>query len=146
MIAVSVVALFCEDIRDEVSGAHTLVGVISDHIRVPAIPGALAKLSIYVRINFDPEYDPGEISVRLRMSDGTEMPLTKFEPELIAKAKSDALASGFPVAGLISKTAAAPFPITQRGITRVLVNVGGAEFLGGALECDVAAPTSPSTG
>lgn len=133
MLQTSVVAVFCEDVREEKAGSDTILGVFPDNINVSAIPGMLPRMGIYVRVHIDPEPDPGAISIRLQFPDGAETPLTTLDPALVLKSRNDARNSGHPIAGLISKTVATPFPLPQAGRILVWVKVGDTDYLAAAL-------------
>ena len=52
--------LLCEDIRDEVGGKHSLMGVFSADITVPSFP-AFIQLAAYVQYRLNPGFE-GEIN------------------------------------------------------------------------------------
>src|SRR5271155_1448575 len=100
MQPVTCIALFCEDIREEQNGVFTLIGIIPDNVNVAAIPvGAsgqlqpdsnikmLTKLCIFIRINFDPDYDLCEAKIRLVPPEGTPIELGKIDSTTIYKAR-----------------------------------------------------------
>jgi hypothetical protein len=123
-MALSAVALFCDDIREERLGTLTLVGVMPDNVEVPAFPGALAKVGIYVRIHLDPNTDPGAIELLLTFTDGVQHKIGELPKELVDKSRADALAGGNPIAGLIANLSASPFPVPQAGRALVSLKYG----------------------
>jgi hypothetical protein len=106
----SVVALFCEDIREEKSGAYSLMGVMGDNVgmlpppadhesAVPIIP----RIFIYVRISFDVAAEiPAPIRIDLRMPDGSLKHAADIEEPIIAAAR-DTKEKGNPVAGIFCR-------------------------------------------
>lgn len=50
---ISAFAIFCEDIRREAGGRHSIIGTYSDTMEVPSFPGALRRLGVFFRIRFD---------------------------------------------------------------------------------------------
>jgi len=57
-------AIFCDDIREEVDGKHTLVGVYGSHLISSEFPGIVAKLGILVRANLPLDSEEG-FSIRV---------------------------------------------------------------------------------
>lgn len=55
MIEISGYSLFCEDIREEIGGRFTLVGVMRPAIGISEFPTTLAKLGIMSKVMRDPE-------------------------------------------------------------------------------------------
>ena len=47
---ISVVALFCSDVRQEKGGTETIVGIFPDNVNLLTIPGAFAQMYVYVRM------------------------------------------------------------------------------------------------
>src|SRR3954452_971566 len=98
MQPVSVVAFFCEDIREEKSGQDIIIGVFPDNLNLtPSGPSegagttVITKLGLYVRLHFDVnDTPPRQISARLVNADGTDIQLPGWTPEIIKKAFSDA--------------------------------------------------------
>src|ERR1051325_5826552 len=70
-------AIFCADIRDEKGDTVTIVGIMPDNVKLqepedtPHSEGVtkrmISKLSIYARLNFDPDLDIGVPEFRLVM-------------------------------------------------------------------------------
>lgn len=153
MAQILITGLICEDIRAEKSGQETLVGIFPDNIRVPEFPGAIPKLSIYVRIHIDPAFDPGPIKIRLIVPSGEEHDLSELSEEFIKHVRDQALAKGAPIAGIISRATISPLQIGSPGRLIVVANVQGKEFPCAALNFEKtesedvtssSAPTQPS--
>jgi hypothetical protein len=128
MEPVSVVGLFCEDIREEKSEQTTIVGVLPDNIKVPALPHILPKLAIYVRINFDPNFKPGKIKFKVIREDGSEQLLSEPAKSTVDQAIKDSKKSGAPLVGLITKAAISPLPISQAGRMLVVMQMGRKKY------------------
>jgi hypothetical protein len=141
---VSVVALFCDDIRQEASGTVTIVGVYPDNVNVPKIPGGLLKLGIYVRIHLDPSFAPVPISTWLELPDGKELNRDEVDPKLVRDALSKASTSEAPYAGLIASFVIANFGITEPGRVKAMVQLGDQKIVAGALNVRVPRPDAPA--
>jgi len=129
---VSAVALFCDDIREEKSGAITLVGIMPDNVEVPSIPGALPRLAIYVRVHLKVELPPEPIEFFLTFTDGAQHKITEFSRELIETTTRDAVRGGNKLAGLFSNVLVATFPVPVPGRAFVTLKRGGEiEVIGG---------------
>jgi hypothetical protein len=141
MIPTSIIALFCEDIREEKSGELTLVGILPDNASVPPLPeglptgavGGMPKLCIYIRMNFDPRNDLEHISTKVIFPDGTERNVNAMDDGIVAKAKAEAVEQGNPLASVISRIEMAPFPIPTIGRMRLEMTIGSQTYLCGAL-------------
>ena len=141
----SVVSLFCDDIRQEKRDTDIIVGVYPDNVNVPKPPFAFPKLAIYTRIHFDPATEP-TVSIMLRDEEGWEQLLSDVSPEIVKKARDEANAKSAPLAGLISRAVFAGFKLQKLGRIRVVVRIDGQEYIGGALNAQLAeSEASPST-
>ena len=147
-IAISAVALFCEDIREERSGAITLIGIVGDNVVVPHRPkpesvGILPRLGIYVRVNFDAtqQIEPPELTVRF--PDGETLSSKKLTDEDVKEACSTAKL-GNPIAGLIFRIQAGNIPIKKLGRLTAEVTIGNETYLAGFLNLIDEMPTSPT--
>jgi hypothetical protein len=134
MMIVAVIALFCDDIREEKIGTVSVIGIYPDNINVPKVPLALPKCGIYTRISFPVNNEPPErIALLLVHADGTEVPLTILNTELIKKARSEAQAKGAPKAGLISTALLVPFEIKKEGRINVIAKIDDEDVVCGTL-------------
>src|SRR5450759_2714461 len=95
LMAYNCVGLFCEDIREEVSGTHTIIGVMPDNITLagqspPPEAGAsllFPKLAIYLRLNIETANKPeGSITARASIPGMPEMPLGELGRDAIEQA------------------------------------------------------------
>jgi hypothetical protein len=130
---ISVVGLFCEDIREEKTGADTIIGVLPDNLNVPKLPAFLPKLCLYVRIHVNSSFDPGPISVHLAMPDGSVIAKIDLEPELVRTTLKTSQTAKAPIAGFISKFILSPFQIVAPGRIQAVANVDGGSYVCGAL-------------
>jgi hypothetical protein len=128
----SFVGIFCEDIRDEVSGTHTIVGVLPDNINIGGLPGMLPKLGIYIRIQIDKDANPKTLKARMKVPGAGTFEVADFE-NLIASAKQQAEEKGTPFAGLIAKGSFTPLPISELGRIEAIVEIDGTEYICGVL-------------
>jgi hypothetical protein len=141
----SFIGIFCDDIRDEVSGTHTIVGVLPDTVNIGAVPGVFAKLGVYIRIQLDEEANPKTLKARMKIPGGFIFEVADFE-RLIHEAKEQAKTAGAPFAGLIAKGTFTPVPINEVGRIEAIVEIDGAEYVCGVLNLihPEAAPAVPT--
>lgn len=132
---ISVVALFCSDVRQEKGGTDTIVGVFPDNVNLPKIPGAFPQMQIYVRMHLRSDFRPEQIVTRIVLPDGSEVDRNTMEPDLIQRTSEQALANKAPYMGLIARFVMAPMHITQEGRMQVVVSVDGKDYVAGALNC-----------
>lgn len=130
---ISAVALFCDDIREEVSGAHSLIGVLGDNIVVPSFPGAVAKLGIYVRLHIPVDFSACKFDIILEYPNGTNIKVAEVNEILVEKTIKDAKISGNRIAGIYSKLIASPFPVSEAGRIIVKIKYNGHEYVIGAI-------------
>jgi hypothetical protein len=138
----NVMALFCEDIREEKGDIVTLVGILPDFVKVEeASPSGvtegqsakfLSKLCIYLRINFDPTVDLGTPQVGLTMPNGERIMLGSIGADVVEKAKSQAKEQGNLLAGVISRVVLAGFR-PPKGVVKVEVEISGETTLAGVV-------------
>jgi hypothetical protein len=141
MQPVSIICLFCEDIRQEQSGINTLVGVLPDNMAFTKLPATLPKLGIYVRINIDPTVDHNSITLSLSVPGiNDQIPIAEILPSLIEKVRKDAQTTGSPIAGIISRVVFSPFNIPQAGRIRALATIRGEPVTCGSLNIVLKAP------
>jgi hypothetical protein len=149
MPASFVIGLFCDDVRDEVSGAHTIVGVYPDNIALPQVSVMLPKLTLYVRSLLDPASEPGAINVALIFPNGESKNVLEIDPATTKKACDDARAAGTPYAGIISKVVMLNFTVVQAGRVVAVAKIEGRDQVCAALNFTVdstssTAPEQPS--
>lgn len=138
MNQISVMALFCEDIRDEKSGQVSLVGIMSDNANVPHPPkgtptiGMIPKLAIYLRASFDVNAEIDEIKFVMELPDGEKVAVGSANAATIAEAKGTK-AKGNPMGTIISTVKIQPLPLAKLGRITVRAYIGKQEYLAGFL-------------
>jgi hypothetical protein len=150
MNGINCVALFCDDIRDEVNNTATIVGVMPDNLMVTAIPGALQKLALYVRCHIDVVATiDSPLHIFLQQTDGSRHLLQEIPLEFLNTQKNNTAANGLPFIGLFSRFTFSQFVIPTPGTVSVIVRIGGQETVCGVLKARQAtfpsiAPSQPS--
>jgi hypothetical protein len=154
-MAINCIGLFCEDIREEVGGIHTIVGVMPDNINLmaggppPADTKGLLfpKLGIYARINLDASYTGGAITCRVSIPGISDIALGSLEADFVQNAVKEAKARKFPTVGLLFKSIVSPLTLKEPGLAKIIVTVDGNEIVCGALNIEMheitASPTAP---
>ena len=135
---ISVVALFCSDVREEKGGTVTLVGIFPDNLNIPKIPGSFARMCVYVRMHLRTDFDPGPLFARIVMPGGQEISRSDVQDELLNETRKKAKASGTPNVGLISTFVVSPLLIAKAGRIQALVTVGNKEYVAGSLNVQLA--------
>lgn len=130
---ISMVAMFCADVRQEKGGTETIVGVFPDSVSLPNIPGAFSQMYVYVRMHMRPAFQPQSIITRLVLPDGNELDRTAMDADLMETARQKALANGSPYLGLVAKFVMAPMKVTQEGRLQAIVAVDGEDYVAGVL-------------
>lgn len=122
-------AFFCEDIREELQGTHSLVGLLPDNIEVPGFPSGISNLALYLRVNFSPT-DQEPDSVDVFMDRGTEgrLLMSSLDPALFKKARQEALEKESPLAGVISKIRFGPLEFGEPGRITIVVKTSDEEI------------------
>lgn len=134
----SIVALFCEDVRREMNGQETIVGTISDSMNVTAVPGILPKLAVYIRANFNINFELSKFSWGLIDPDGNECASSVVESEVIQLAFRSANEKGLPLAGIKSVTVLSPVNLPKEGRFELITTVNEETFVSGVLSVMVA--------
>jgi hypothetical protein len=143
MRSFNVMAIFCEDIREEKDNVLTLVGMMPDNVIVEAIPSeigtteisqrVLSKLCIYLRINFDPDFELNISAIRIVLPDNTTASGGEVNLELLRKAKTEAKTGGNALAGVIQRIVLGGFRAPDNGSIKLEVDINGETYLAGAL-------------
>lgn len=141
--ALSATSVFCEDIREEVGGSTTVVGVMPDNLEVPSFPGMIPKLGIYTRLVIDLDASLEDIDLLVRRPSDDDIRIATFSKELIASAVEDAKRLGTPIVGLVSHAIASPFPMNQAERVIIVVSFNGTEIISGSL--NVTAPSQSAS-
>lgn len=127
------IAIFCEDIREEKAGTHSIIGVYSDNVSVPKFPISFPKLGIYVRLSFPAGEPPQPISIQLVDVEGKVLELTTFKEEIIESASKQSLEAGATIGGLVATAMLSPCHVKHAGRFKVLAKTGNREFTCGSL-------------
>ena len=127
------VTLFAEDLRQEVGGTYSIIGVMGDNVEVPSFPGAVPKIAIYTRIHVPTDVKTDSISVVLRFPDGVEHVVNEFDPELLERTRLKAIEDSQPYYGIFGHALASPFPVQQEGVIHAIGRFGDAEGVIGTL-------------
>jgi hypothetical protein len=131
-----VTALYCDDIRQEVGGKNSYMGVYNSDLVVPQFPTTLPKLCAQVTLRFPLGVTAREVIVRISMNEVQLAEVTLPEGEL-RKALADmtnmesSLENQDVAAALVLQFA--PLQLQQPGVMRVLAIVDGRELKGNAL-------------
>jgi len=127
----SIVALFCEDIREEKSGQDTLVGILPDNLVVGTLPGILPKLGVYFRIQLEREDSPQTMKVRVKI---LRVPAVEMSLDhVIDAAKQYAEQEALPFASILAKSIISPVPIQASGKIEATAEIDGVEYICGML-------------
>lgn len=145
MKGVSALALFCEDIRRESTGKETLIGVMSDVLRVN-LPGKIRRLVVYYRMKFETgvEYDQAIMPSLEWNGEALDSP-APHEPLPISLLQGGILRAEerklpyFSVAARINLNE--PVPVEEPGQILAFLNIGSERLLCGALTI-IAKPSS----
>lgn len=140
------VGLFCEDIREESSGTHTIVGVMPDNLNLAGSPVDRAdatvlfpKFGVYLRVNLDASLHPSaSIKARLALPGTPDILLGEVSIEMIKIAFSDAKAKKFPIVGLIFKAVFSPLQLKESGIACLYAKIDEEDFVGAVLNMQIA--------
>src|SRR5690349_2972183 len=115
----SAITIFCEDIREESAGTHTLIGIMPDNIAVQAAPFTFPKISVYTRILLSTDFDPAPMEIVLSRDSEKERKLAVIDAELPRMAIEQSKETGSSICGMISKLGVSPFQLLTEGRIRV---------------------------
>jgi len=155
----NIMALFCEDIRQEHNGVFTLIGILPDNVSVNVesveeqkqidktsgvVPNVLGKLCIYVRVNFDPEENLGAVNLRLVEADGAVTELGPIDSKTVEGAKKSAKERGTVMAGVISRVVFGGFKFEKSGPLKLEAEINGKTYVAGAINIAINKPQKDS--
>ncbi len=131
-------AIFCDDVRQEVGNKLSYLGVYGPNLIVPAFPTTLIKLCCVLTVRLPASASPKSVVFRLLRDDVVVFEATVSPPDggadadALVSAPDDSAASRClniaAVAQLVS------FQIPQQSILKARAMVDGKELRGGALE------------
>lgn len=129
-------SLFCQDLREEVGGAVSLMGIMPDNVQ-GAAPEAgtiaqLGKLVVYTRINLRLDEPIEPIVTFLRIPDGQEVGQQTIGLEVVEQAFREAREQDNVLAGLVVKVEMVGIPFTPGRLTMVL-KYNGEEYIAGSI-------------
>ena len=133
MAEIRALGLFCESVREEAGGTHTIVGILPDNMTLQKVPSALPKLSLYVRIVVEPGVDPGQMSIWLSFPNGEAREIQKVDPKLVEASRKAAKDDGGPLVGVIAHAAFPQFPVPAYGRITALLRTAKDEIVCGFL-------------
>jgi hypothetical protein len=133
------VGVFCDDIREEVGGKITLIGIYSDNVNVTSIPGAFVQLSVYVRVHINLNFDAKEVILLMRLADGEEIQVGDFDPRIIkAQRAQQDTSNPSPYVGLVMQAQFIQLAIKQTGRMLAVVRINGEETIATSLNVKLA--------
>lgn len=138
MMPLSIIGLFCEDIREESGEIYTLVGLLPDNINVELAPAqgeqkttvpssqnrVLSKLCIFARANFDPDDPINRIDFSIVLPNDQRVELGAIKEDVFEKAKLQAKENRSPLAGVILRSILAAFRMSKPGLVRLEATIG----------------------
>jgi hypothetical protein len=142
---INATAFFCQDIREEVHGTKSIIGILPNNIGVPEIRGMIPKMGIYFQIHVPIRDDIRKLTTIIRFSDKSDLQLSEVSAELIAEAKQEALSNELPFIGFISTVLISPFEIKETGSILALVNFNDEEYVCGILNVKLTPAATPTT-
>lgn len=137
MAHVSIIALFCEDIREEKSGVNTLIGILPDNVNMPNIPGAFPKLGLYVRAHIDLDLKPNvtDLILSFKFPNGAEQEINRIPRNDILREMENVKGGGTYV-GFVMAIIAGSFAIPAAGIIQVVAQFAGEEHICGRMNVE----------
>ncbi len=126
---------FCEDIRFEMRGMVSLIGLISGRLVVNREPPlVLPKLGLFIEVRTSLEEAPQRLTFVVSSPWGRELLHVESSGETlaaeVARARADPTSEGFTL-GL--RTVLSPLPVDALGRLRVTVGIDGVPFNAGSL-------------
>jgi hypothetical protein len=132
-MTVEALGLFCDDVRDELGGTHSIIGVYPDNLDIPTVPVTVPRLSMYVRLNVDSDDDPCEFSLFLIHADGEEHPLQKMQADYVAGGLAMSRHQQNPKTGFIAKSFIMGLQVKNFGRMKVVVRFTDKEITAATL-------------
>ena len=146
MTSFSAIAIFCEDIRQEVAGTSTIVGTLSDNLMVPGFPGALPKLAMYIRAHFSSDFNALDFNIYINGVGEPRTLIAQIDKDVVVNALTTARAAGSPMAGVIASVIASPFNVQKAGRIWLELDYGNETFYLGSLNFIDGLENAPASG
>lgn len=142
MTPVLAFCVFCNSVRDETSGAITIVGIHPDTVLVRSFPGMFPSMTIYAKLAFPMDSPPKGVAVKIVNPDGSLLRGEEMPDSVLEQAYSEARQTGAPNANVSIEMDITPFAVKAAG--RFLVNLATdeGEFIIGHL--NLALQTQPN--
>lgn len=129
----SAVAMFAEDVRDEVSGTVSLIGVMPDTVLVDSFPAMLPRLHLYMRVSYDPYDPPTSVSSGLRVNDQTAILAKDFDDDALRQTVADAVRSGIRIGTIVARFGAVNVQLAEPCQLNATITWNGEEYIVGNL-------------
>lgn len=150
MIDRFVTTIYCDDVREEVGGKRSFMGVYSGQLIVQSAPATLPKLCVIVIISTPVERPLTKCIIRILKDDDTlaEMPidsavLADMQKTLAAQRTPPGLEYHSIMLHAVAQFV--PFPIIHEHILRIRIQTEDEELKGQALEIKLGQPTVPTS-
>lgn len=132
-MSISAAGFFCEDVREESSGTHSIVGVQPDNIFVPAFPGVFPVMWLYVRIYFPSAENPGAMSLIGKWDGTPDKEIMSIDAEVIEKGRAINQERGAPFTGILLRNAMHNFQVNGAGRFSVFLRTQQGELFVAAM-------------
>lgn len=120
--------VYCDDVRSEIGGKITLVGIYNSDLQVPTAPVALPKLCVVSTFVVPIDMDVTQLTFKLKKDD---IEIGKFETDIPEKRPtSHPLYTRWTYSNI---TTLSPFPIEGPGTLRAVVESNLGTFFGGGI-------------
>jgi hypothetical protein len=138
------VGLFCDDIRMEAERRSSLMGIFPDNLNMPAIPGVIPRVGLYVRIHMNVDADAVPLSALLRFPHGEDKTLGGFDTARVRQAQNESKERQASHAGFVIQAVGLMVQVKQPGRILLIASVGDEESVCGGLNVQLQPSTSPS--
>jgi hypothetical protein len=140
----SVISLFCEDIREDKNNTDMVIGIMPDGVIIESLGGRFPRLAIYTRLHAPRSIEVTQFAISLYMPDGHVISIGEMPPEEIKKSYDVGSEKGSLYQGLILKAIIGSLPVVSEGWIKAVVTVNGKQYMGGALNVVVQPPRRAS--
>ena len=134
--------LYAEDVRQEMNGQMSIIGVFQGGLRIPSVPAHLPKLAIIANLRIPPDKTPE--SVKLEVHLGSEIVQTINPPreflQTISQTPDQGVEEGYTMQFIVGFSG---FPVSAAGKLEVCATVDGLTFHGNSLTITVGDVATP---